>query len=185
MDNYRINLNYARALFLVASDEGLLDAAGDDMRLVSSVCSENPLLGKIFANPIIRETKKVGILNDLFQEKVSKVTLLFLSFVVKKRRAVNLKGIADAFVALYRKEKNIVLSSLVTATDADADVQKAVSDTVGKYTGKEVELQTKTDPSIIGGFSVEFDGYMYDARLSTAVAKLRKEFSKNVYESKL
>ena len=46
-------------------------------------------------------------------------------------------------------------------------------------------MVAKVDPSVIGGFSVDFEGNMYDATISSQIAKLRKEFSKNVYESKL
>ena len=56
---------------------------------------------------------------------------------------------------------------------------------VEKYTGKKVELNARTDPKMLGGFKLEFDHKMYDARLLTKLLKLRKEFSKNVYESKL
>ncbi|MBP5547340.1 MAG: ATP synthase F1 subunit delta [Bacteroidales bacterium] len=185
MEDYRINTNYAKALFLVASDMGQLDAVGEDMRLVNSVCIENHMLNTVFANPFIREGKKVAILNELFGAHVSKVTSLFLAFVVKKRRAVNLRGISDAFIGLYRAYKNVVLSHFVTATEADDEAKQAVCRLVCEYTGKEVELQTEVDPDILGGFSIEFDNNMYDARLNTAINKLRKEFSKNVYESKL
>lgn len=185
MEDYRININYARALFLIAADTSQLDVVCHDMRLVNSVCSENHVLNVIFANPVIREDKKKAILKDLFEQHISKVSLLFLSFVVKKRRAVNLKGISDAFVEMYRKEKNIMLSNLVTATEVDETTKEAVKKVVADYTKMDVELQNKVDPSILGGFSVTFDNNMYDARISTQVAKLRKEFSKNVYESKL
>ena len=185
MEDYRVNTNYAKALFLVAADNGQLDNVGADMRLVNKVCSENHTLNVVFANPVIREDKKVAILRDLFEDKISQVAMLFLSFVVKKRRAVNLKGISNAFIELYRKEKNIVLSHLVTATEIDEESERTVRKVVGDHTHSDVELQAKVDPSILGGFSIEFDGNMYDARISTAVAKLRKEFSKNVYESKL
>lgn len=185
MEDFRININYAKALFLVAADTQQLDAVAADMRMVNKVCAENHLLNTVFANPVIREDKKVAVLRDLFEEKVSKLSLLFMSFVVKKRRAVNLKGISNAFIELYRKEKNIVLSHLVTASEVDDKIRDAVCKTVGGYTHSEVELQCKVDPEILGGFSVTFDNNMYDARISSAVAKLRKEFSKNVYESKL
>ena len=185
MEDYRINLNYAKALFLVASDMGQLDAVCSDMRTVSDVCSQNHILGTLFANPVIRESKKVAVLSDLFSERVSKISMLFLTFVVRKRRAVNLKGIANAFVQLYRDENNIVLSTLVTASEVGDDVRQAVCDAVGNHTGKQVELTTKVDPSIMGGFSVTYDNNMYDARISSQIARLRKEFSKNVYESKL
>jgi len=185
MEDYRINLNYAKALFLVASDMGQLDAVCSDMRLVNEVCVQNHILETLFANPVIRESKKVAILNDLFAERITSISLMFLTFVVRKRRAINLKGISNAFIELYRDERNIVLSNLVTATEVDDSVKQAVCEAVNRQTGKTVELTTKVDPSILGGFSVTYDNNMYDARISSQVAKLRKEFSKNVYESKL
>lgn len=185
MEGYRININYAKALFLVAQETGQLDAVCDDMRLVNRVCSENHLLVTVFANPIIPEGKKVAIVKDLFEDKVSKVSMLFLSFVVRKRRSVNLKGISNAFIEIYRKEKGIVLSHFVTATEPDESTKRVVEKVVGDHTHKSVELLSIVDPSIIGGFGVVFDGYMYDARLSAQITKLRNEFSKNVYESKL
>lgn len=185
MEDYRINLNYAKALFLVASDTGQLDAVCDDMRLVNQVCIQNHILGTVFANPVIRESKKIAILDDIFASRISKVSALFLAFVVRKRRSVNLKGISNAFVQLYREAKNIVFTDLVTAAEVGEDIRQTVCDVVGRHTGKDVELATKVDPSILGGFSVTFDNNMYDARISTQIARLRKEFSKNVYESKL
>lgn len=185
MEDYRINTNYAKALFLVAADTGQLDDVCQDMRLVNKTCADNHMLNVVFANPIIREDKKIAILKDLFESKVSKVSMLFISFVVKKRRTINLKGISNAFIELYRKEKNIVLSHLVTATPVDDSALQMVKKTVGDYTGKEVEMDAQVQPDIIGGFSVSFENNMYDARISTAVAQLRKEFSRNVYESKL
>ena len=185
MEDYRININYAKALFLVASEANVLDEVNRDMRLVNSVCAENHVLNVVFANPVIREDKKVGILKELFESRVSKVSMLFMAFVVKKRHTVNLKGISNAFVELYRESKGIVLSRLVTATEIDDEATVSVKEALSRYTKKEIELQRKVDPEMLGGFRVWFDNNMYDASISTAVAKLRKEFSKNVYESKL
>jgi len=185
VEDYRININYAKALFLVASDTGQLDAVCEDMRMVNQVCAENHLLVTVFANPVIREDKKFAIVKDIFEDKISKVSMLFLRFVVRKRRSVNLKGISNAFIELYRNYKGIVLSHFVSATEPDDSTKNAVEKVVGDYTHKKVELTTQVDPSIIGGFSVSFDGNMYDARISSQIANLRKEFSKNVYESKL
>ena len=185
MENYRVNTNYAKALFLVACDVGELDRVCDDMRLVNSVCCENHILNTVFSNPVIREDKKVAIVRDIFEQQVSKVSMLFMSFVIRKRRAVNMKGISGAFIELYRKEKGIVLSQLQTATEIGDGERQSVIDAISRHTGKRVELQTTVDPDIIGGFSISFDHNMYDARLCSAISKLRKEFSKNVYESKL
>ena len=170
---------------MLASDTNETNAVCGDMRIVKQVCTENRILNTIFANPTIREGKKVAILNDLFGEKLTRTSMAFLTFVARKRRSVNLKGIANAFIEMYRNENNIILSNFVTATEADDETKRKVSEVVETYTGKKVELETKVDDSIIGGFSVTFDNNMYDARISSYITKLRKEFSVNDYESKL
>lgn len=185
MNDYKININYAKALFLIAADQQVLPQAFADMQLVNEVCRENHVLCTVFANPTVPEAKKVAILNDLFQERLSKVSLAFLAFVVRKRRAVNLAGISNAFLQLYRDENNIVLSSLTTHAPVDQEARDAVARLIADYTGKQVELEAKTDPNMLGGFAMSFNNNMYDARIRTKIAKLRAEFSKNTYESKL
>jgi len=185
MQDYRININYAKALFQLADDTNEQEQVSQDMRLVQQVCAENRELNAIFDNPEIPTGKKSGIVTALFGEHVSKTTMTFLVFVVKKKRSVNLKGISSMYLDLYRDSRGIVLSHLTTAQPADEETKELVSKTIGDYTHKQVELETKTDPKVIGGLSMEFDNNMYDATIATRLAKLRREFAENVYESKL
>ena len=185
MNNYRININYAKALFMLATDRQQTDMVAEDMRLVGRIVAENRELGIVFANPTIRYDKKVAIVEELFKGRVSEETQAFLHFVVKKNRSVNLRGISEAYLDLYRDSKNIVLGELVTHQETDDSAKAYVSRLIEEYTGKQVELHTATDPRMLGGFKREFDHNMYDARLRTKILKLRKEFAKNDYESKL
>ena len=111
--------------------------------------------------------------------------MAFLSFVVRKKRSVNMQGISNSYMDLYRKDHGVVLMHLTTAVEADSSLQKLASDVVSSYTQKDVELVAQTDPRIVGGLALEFDNRMYDARISTQLDKLRIEFAKNIYESKL
>lgn len=185
MNNYRINTNYAKALFLLATDRGQADRVAEDMRLVSRVVAENRELGVVFANPVIPFDKKVSIVEALFSSYVSVETMAFLRFVVRKNRSVSLRGIADAYVEMWRDARNIVFSDLVTHQPIDDTARRMVTEMVSNYTGKEVELHDRTDHKMLGGFKLEFDHKMYDARIRTKIRKLRIEFAKNDYESKL
>lgn len=185
MNDYRINISYAKALLMTAEEKNETDRVAEDMRLVNTVCRENRVLGAVFANPVIRPDRKAGIVRELFGEHCGEVTMVFLLFVVKKNRSVNLRGISDAYLGLYRNSRGIVLADLVTYQPTDATAEQTVRNLVEKYTGKKVELNARTDEHMLGGFILEFDHNMYDARLRTKILKLRKEFSKNVYESKL
>ena len=185
MNNYRVNINYAKALFMLATDRGQADRVADDMRLVEQVVAGSHELGVVFANPTVRYDKKTAIVEELFGEAVSDETMAFLRFVVKKNRSVNLRGISGAYMDLYRESKGIVLGELVTHQETDDSAKAYVRRLIEEYTGKQVELHASTDPHMLGGFKMEFDHNMYDARLRTKIRKLRKEFAKNEYESKL
>ena len=185
MNNYRINTSYAKALLLLARDTDMLDPVADDMRLVGSVMAENHELATIFANPVIKQDKKLAIVRDLFAEHVSEATMAFLLFVVRKNRSVYLRGISDSYLKMYRDEKGIVLSDLVTHQPIDDNARRMVTEMVEAYTGKTVELHDRTDPKMLGSFKLEFDGKMYDARIRTKIRRMRVEFAKNEYESKL
>ena len=185
MNSYRINTGYAKALFMLATERGVADRVADDMRLVGQVVSENRELGVVFANPTVRHDRKSAIVEALMSGHVSDETMAFLRFVVKKNRSVNLRGISEAYLSLYRESKGIVLGELVTHRETDDSAKDFVRRLIEEYTGKQVELHTTTDPHMLGGFKMEFDHNMYDARLRTKIMKLRKEFAKNEYESKL
>lgn len=185
MQDYRININYAKALFLLAGETQQEESVAADMRLVHEVCAENRELNVVFNNPVIKEDKKTAIVTDLFGERVSRLSMLFLTFVVRKNRTVNLRGISAAYLDLFRQSRNIVLSQLTTAAAADEEVADLVRKVIGDYTRKEVELEQKTNPDIMGGFSLEFDNNMYDATLRSRLQKLRMAFEGNIYESKL
>ncbi len=185
MENYRINVNYAKALFLLATDQGEVDRTCEDMKFVHRVCDENHVLNVIYSNPVIKEAKKLAITRELFESSVSKLTMAFLNFVVRKHRAVSLRGISGAYIDLYRKTNGIVKAELRTAVDVDSDAKATMEKLIGDYTGKKVEMDTITDNTMLGGFCVTFDNTMYDARIRTQIAKLLKEFSKNTYEKSI
>lgn len=170
---------------MLAADAADIDSVADDMRLVGSVTAENRELSAIFANPVVKSDKKVAILQDLFAGHVSDATMAFLVFVVRKNRSASLRGISESYLDLWRAERGIILSDLVTHQPIDDTARQMVTKLVGDYTGCTVELHDHTDQRMLGGFKLEFDHNMYDARIRTKIRKLRREFARNDYESKL
>lgn len=185
MSNNRINTHYAKALLLLSQDMDVVDHVSDDMRMVSHVCAENRELNVVFANPVVPLDKKVAIVKEIFEGQVCEATMAFLVFVTRKNRSVNLRGIAESFIKMYRDYRGIVLSDLVTHQPIDDVARQLVTQMVAEYTGKTVELHDRTDPKMLGCFKLEFAGKMYDARIRTKIRRMRLEFARNDYESKL
>ncbi|MBR1793435.1 MAG: ATP synthase F1 subunit delta [Bacteroidales bacterium] len=185
MDNYKVSRNYAKALFVLASETDQQGIVAADMRLVNDVFSENRELYVIFNNPVIKQSKKVAIIGELFDQRVSQLSRLFLHFVVRKKRVVNLRGISAAFLEMYRESRGVVLADMSTSYPVDAEVISMVAELVAHVSGKDVEVNTHVDDRIIGGFVVRFDNNMFDTRIRTQISNLRKQFSDNDYEMKL
>lgn len=155
------------------------------MLLVRDVCAENRELHTIMANPVVPCGKKVAIVTEIFQGRISDTSLAFLVFVTRKNRAVNMKGIASFFDELYCDHNNIVKAKMLTACEVDDNNLARVKQVIENFTHKKVQLDAQTTNKMLGSFYLVFDNYLYDARLRTKIAKLRAEFSKNDYESKL
>ena len=185
MDNYKISKNYAKALFALATEMGQQREVAEDMRLVNEVFTANHELYVIFNNPVIKQSKKTAIIDALFENKVSDLTAKFLHFVVRKNRTVNMRGISAMYVEMDRESRGVVLAEMSTSYAADAEVVTMLSELVGHVSGKDVEAKIKVDPNIIGGFVITFNNQMFDTRIRTQIAKMRKQFTENEYESKL
>lgn len=185
MNDYRIHQHYAKALFLLSQDLGQTDTVMQDMRTVEQVCVENHLLNTVMGNPTIREDKKRAIVADIFTGHVSETSMAFLLFVVKRRRGVNLRGIAKAYQQIYRDVNGIVVAKVRTAADMSPQLTEQLRKKVADFTHKQVQMECVTTDKMLGGFQLMFDTYLVDARLQTRINRMRREFQRNDYESKL
>ena len=185
MNDFRIHQHYAKALFLLARDLNVTDSVMQDMTTVGRVCAENHILNKVMGNPTIREDKKRAIVSDIFAEHVSETSLAFLLFVVRRKRAVNLRGIAEAYQSVYREANGIVVARVRTAADLNDGLAARLQGEVERFTGKRVSLECETTDRMLGGFQLMFDTYLVDARLQTRIDRMHRAFSRNDYESKL
>ena len=176
---------YAKALFDLAEETDQIEGVYQDMKLVERVFYENLSLQGVMKNQIIKNKSKNDIVRELFASKVSKLSLEFLSFVVRKDRSKSLMGIANAYIEFYKEHKNITTVILYTTDLADEETKDSIISVVSRFTDKTVEIQNKIDKSLIGGFRLFFDGHLYDASLFAKFQKLTRSFSVNVYDKSL
>jgi F-type H+-transporting ATPase subunit delta len=111
------------------------------------------------------------------------MTSAFFKIILTKGREAYLPDIADEFVNQYKDIKHISTVRLTTAVPLGAETisrlkQKLVASSA---TEDHVELVTKVDPDILGGFVIEFDDKLYDSSVTHKMELLRKEFAKNLF----
>jgi F-type H+-transporting ATPase subunit delta len=181
MDNPRINIRYARALFDLAVENNDLEQTNTDMNTLAEVCTQNRDLQLMLKSPVIMVDKKTAIMRSIFAKNLGKLSMAFIDIIIRKRREAHLFNIALKFGDLYRENKNIRRVVVTTVSPLTAAMRAELIGIMSKQTGSTIELAEVTDPSILGGMIVKLEGIQFDDSVRKKVTDLRKEFNVNTY----
>jgi len=178
----RIATRYAKSLLELAVEQNSLDKIYGDIQLFNTV-AKNKDFSSMLKSPIISADKKQNVFNAIFDGKISDLTKAYFKLIINKRRESSLKEIALEFVDQYKKKKHISSVILTTASPMGEASVKGIMDELKKSANIDanIELETKVDPSLIGGYILQFDNKLYDESVAHKLALLKKEFNKNEY----
>lgn len=178
MDIGVISMRYARALLKSATDQKQEDAVYQDMMTVAKSYLEVPALRHTIDNPMLSKDKKEALLIVAAGEKNCQLTKAFIALVLKEDRENVMQFMANSYITLYRKQKNVIRGKLITAARVSAETEQKMRQMVESKTNGTVEFETEVNPDIIGGFILEYDTYRMDAsvkaKLNSILTQLRK-----------
>ena len=172
---------YAKSLIDLSTEQNALEEIKNDMVLFEQIVDDNSELEAILKNPIVPLDKKLGILKDVFSNKVHKITNSFLQLVVNKGRSAILFDTAKQFVAQYNAIKGIVTAEVTSAIALTEASKAEVISLVKKEMGaKEVIVKEKVNENLIGGFILKVGDKQFDASIASGLNKLKKEFAQGI-----
>lgn len=179
MSEIQVASRYAKSLIDLAKEQNSLELIKLDIDTFISVVSANKQLLAILKNPIINTDKKLAILTDLFGS-FNPVILAFFKIVVSKGRAEVLYSTAKEFINQYNNLKGTVKATVVSASELSADIKAQIQQAVlqASPAGSSVELETKINPDLIGGFVLKVGDKQIDTSLSSRLNQLKKEFAR-------
>jgi len=178
----RIASRYAKSLLELAIEQNSLDNVYNDITLFNKV-AENKDFSSMLKSPIISSDRKQKVFNAIFDGKINDLTKSYFKLIISKGREVQLKIIALEFVEQYKIKKHISSVTLTTAAPMGEATVKGILDELNKSgnTDQNIQLETKVDPSLIGGYILRFDDKLYDESVAHKLSLLKKEFNKNEY----
>ncbi len=178
MDIGVISVRYARALLKGAIAERIESKVYQEMQILLNSFLTISGLRFTIDNPMLSKDKKRDLLVTACGESISPITRKFLDLVLREGREKVLQFIAVSYITLYRRQKNITIGKLITATVVTPAIEQKLQQMVKNRTQGEVEFKTEVDPDLIGGFVLEYDTYRMDAsvksKLNTILTQLRK-----------
>ena len=179
MDIGVISVRYARALLKSATDARLEDSVYQQMQLLAKSYIDVPQLRHTIDNPMLAKDKKEMLLvTAAGGDEASPLTKAFITLVLKEDRENMIQFMANSYVTLYRRQKNIISGKLTTAVAVSPATEQKMRRMVESKTQGNVEFETDVNPDIVGGFILEYDTFRMDAsvksRLNNILNTLKK-----------
>jgi F-type H+-transporting ATPase subunit delta len=170
-------IRYARALFDIAlAEKKDLARTFGDLKAFADLFDTNEGLRRVLTNPAIPATRKRAVSEELLarstgvEPAVGKLLLL----LAERDRLALLPAIRDAFEARLMDHQHVVRAEVTTAEALPSDQVATIRENLKRATGRDVQLETKVDPEIIGGAVARIGSTIYDGSITRQLDRMRK-----------
>ncbi|MFP2932427.1 ATP synthase F1 subunit delta [Pyxidicoccus sp. 3LG] len=177
MVNVSIARRYARALLDVASEAGRTDAVAEQLTAFASVFAKNAELTDVLLNPIYSRTQRSQVVEAVMKALPGGVEPLLAStlrLLVDRNRLNYLPDIARLYADMADARAGRVRGQVTSATKLSADTLASLQQTLQQLTQRNVILETRVDPAILGGVSAQVGSLLYDGSLRTQLEEMRR-----------
>lgn len=175
MDVGTISSRYTRALFSLAKDEGKETRVYQDMKMLAESFFLEPELKGALVNPVVTTAEKEQLLTAAGGIDVCDLYQRFIRLVLSHKRENILPFIAQTFIQLYRKDKNIIQVQFSTAVPVRDEVRQHLLDKLKKETGSTIEFSGHINPGLIGGFRLRIGNFRIDSSYATQLKDIRTQ----------
>ncbi len=173
MNTGKISARYAKALYEFATEANVADKVYESMKIVFASFLNVEGLKDAIANPTISKETKKQLLNTMAGDSVCAEYTRFVDLVVENKREDYFQGIALVYQDLYRKKKNLVRATVVTACPISENEEKRFRQVLTNVTDADIDFDATVDPSLIGGFVMEVETYQLNASIKSQLDSIR------------
>ena len=165
---------YATALFELARDEKSVDAVKADLDRFEAMLNESADLKRLVRSPVFSADAQARALNAVLDKaEISGTSAKFLKVLTANRRLFAVADVIRAFRALVAQFKGEATADVTVAEQLNEKNLDALKAALKSVTGKDVALNVKVDPSIIGGLVVKLGSRMVDSSLRTKLNSIK------------
>ena len=165
---------YATALFELARDERAIDTVKADLDRFDGLIAESPDLMRLVRSPVFsteQQSKALSAVLDL--AGIGGLAAKFLRVLATNRRLFAVTAVIRDFRALVAHHKGEVTADVTLAQKPNDRQLAAIKDALRAVTGKDVQVDVKIEPSIIGGLIVKLGSRMIDSSLRTKLKSIK------------
>jgi F-type H+-transporting ATPase subunit delta len=165
---------YAAALFDLAREANAIDAVKADLDRFNALIAESPDLMRLVRSPVFSTDVQLQALAAVLERAgISGLAAKFLKLVTANRRLFAVRDMVKGFRELVADHKGEATAEVTVAEQLKDDHVAALKSALKAVSGKDVDLNVKVDPAIIGGLVVKLGSRMVDTSLRTKLNAVR------------
>lgn len=165
---------YATALFELAREQNAIDTVKVNLDRFDAMVAEIADLARLLRSPVLSAGEQTRALSSVLDKTgIDGIAANFLKLVAAKRRLFAARDMVKAYRALVAKHKGEVTAEVTLAQEPSEAHLAAIKDVLTAMTRKDVHMDVKIDPAIIGGLVVKLGSRMVDTSLRTKLNAIR------------
>jgi F-type H+-transporting ATPase subunit delta len=165
---------YARAAFSIARDGGKFADWSGALRFAARVAAD-PQVAGLLGNPRLADADAVALLSPQAGQDGGAEPLFgdFLALLADNRRLVLLPEIAGLYEDLRAEAERVVKARVTSAAELPAGELDTIKAALKKRFGREVEVESAVDASLIGGAVIDAGDVVIDGSLKGKLERLQ------------
>ncbi|RTL62425.1 MAG: F0F1 ATP synthase subunit delta [Hyphomicrobiales bacterium] len=165
---------YAAALFELAKEQQALDQVAGDFKNLSALLDESADFRTLVRSPVIAAADQAKALDAILAKAgANPLTANFLRVIARNRRLFAVGDMMREYALLLARFKGEVSADVATAHPLTEAQLNQLKDTLRISIGKEVQVNTRVDPNLLGGLVVKVGSKMIDSSLRTKLNNLK------------
>jgi F-type H+-transporting ATPase subunit delta len=165
---------YATALFELAREQNAIDTVKVNLDRFDALVAEIADLARLLRSPVLSADEQGRALSGVLDKVgIDGLAANFLKLVATNRRLFAALDMVKAYLALVAKHKGEVTAEVTVAEKPSEAHLAAIKDALRAVTKKDVQVDVKVDPAIIGGLVVKLGSRMVDSSLRTKLNAIK------------
>jgi len=165
---------YAGALFESAVSEKSLEKVIKNIAEIKDMMKESEDFCKFVKSPIISRGEREAVISEISKKlKLDDVTKGFLSLLAINSRMFALSDIIGVFETKVKEHRGEMEVEILSAQKLNKEQSDKIATSLKKNLKKEIIINNKVDPSLIGGLVVKVGSRMVDSSVKSKLQRLQ------------
>jgi F-type H+-transporting ATPase subunit delta len=180
MVNVSLSRRYARALLSLALEQNSLEQVQAQLSALATLMEGTPELRDVLANPSYSRAERARVLEAVLAKQggtLSPALANVLRLLNDRNKLSIVPDLARAFRDMADAQAGRVRGRVTSAAPLTPDTVAQLTRHLANLTQREVVLETRVDPALIGGVAAQVGSVLYDGSLRTQLEEMRRQLA--------